>query len=547
MAEKQADDQCLAEAQATRRGMLLMLVPAEVDDGDGGDSDAVLATASITPKITGKRSSNMMLWEAISTAQMKYNLEQSMKNGSGDTLTHVDGGRNMQRTLFFANLTWPTISANLDNHDALVRKVTNWAVLVEASKTPSRKPSAASEGSSSTSSPSFPPPLIVSSTVSNTTQVTSTGPFTPLPTPDVPEDVLVGGFGDEDLDDCEKQAAAILASMSVKMPTGKSIVEILPRPDVGAGLTRKSLKRKGPEPDYVSSLEVEFTVSDLDAEGLGDEDYPMGQEEVRQVVWKQRTQVQGPHSTSQTSVTAAITKPHVKKIKVEPGSVTSTGPPATPTTILRSLSATASPPLLEDLDANFPIVVVAYQHLCEWRHGVGSTTLALMINFFTKFEADEIQEMSAMLLERLVFLYEGLNHDNPSKAFWSHLMIELLTATHLQSTKGFVHGKIDFTQNNVKGKGTVKTPLKLNKGSTKESNAAHAFSDQNWGGRARKLTISAGNRTTTQLEAILELAGVSLLPPLELSDDNLQVVELDEEYALLWHVPLVLSPSVKKV
>ncbi|KIJ18394.1 hypothetical protein PAXINDRAFT_153728 [Paxillus involutus ATCC 200175] len=651
VAEKQADNQCLAEVQATRRGaltqayqqiatikdrmeatqkvrtsvkpvqpcprvitqnaakgstvpavgMLSTSVTAEVDDGDGGDSDAVSATASITPKITGKKSSNTMLREAISTARMKYNLEQSMKDRSGDTLTCVDGGGNTQST-------------NFNNHDALVGKVTNWVVLVEVSKT--RKPSAASKGSPSTSSPSFPLPSIVSSAVSHTTQATSTGPFTPPPTPDVPKDVLVGGFGDEDLDDCEEQPATILASMSAKTPTGKSIVEIFPRPDIGAGSAQKSQKRKEPEPDYISSSEVEFMVSDLDAEGLGDEDYPMGQEEVRQ-----------------TSVTAAITKPPVKKIKVEPGSVTSTGPPAT--TIPCSLSATASPPvtltiltnvsdasggsitetqcfkntylppallkdkkwrrvvtstlflwaasqanvfnitksqiasalkhilpvvfldrlqLLEGLDTNSPIVAIAYQCLCEWCHGVGSTALALMINFFAKFEADKIQEMSAMLLEHLVFLYEGLNRDDPSKAFWLHFMIELLTATHLQSIKGFVHvpalnthallecavrlinwGKIDLTQNNVKGKGTVKTPLKLNKGCAKESNAAHAFSDQNLGDRARKLTISAGNCTATQLEAILELAEVSLLPPLELSDDDLRVVESDEEYALLFY------------
>ncbi|KIK74996.1 hypothetical protein PAXRUDRAFT_19359 [Paxillus rubicundulus Ve08.2h10] len=199
-----------------------------------------------------------------------------------------------------------------------------------------------------------------------------------------------------------------------------------------------------------------------------------------------------------------------------------------------------------------------------------------MINFFTKFEADNIQEMSAMLLERLVFLYEGLNHNDPSKAFQLHFMIELLAATHLQSIKGFDHisalnthslaqsgvtgiiglcsavlecavqlinqGKINFTQNNVKGKGTVKTPLKLNKGSVKESNVAHAFSDQNQGGTARELTISAGNCTATQLEAILERAGASLLPPLELSDDNLQVVESDEEYALLCESNSFWSP-----
>ncbi|KIK93426.1 hypothetical protein PAXRUDRAFT_829018, partial [Paxillus rubicundulus Ve08.2h10] len=78
----------------------------------------------------------------------------------------------------------------------------------------------------------------------------------------------------------------------------------------------------------------------------------------------------------------------------------------------------------------------------------------------------------------------------------------------------------------------VKTPLRLNKASGRESTTACTFSEQNWGSITRKLTIAVSRQTTEQVAAILELARVAWLDEMDMELDE-GVVDSDDEYSTI--------------
>lgn len=77
----------------------------------------------------------------------------------------------------------------------------------------------------------------------------------------------------------------------------------------------------------------------------------------------------------------------------------------------------------------------AYQRLCDWRHNVGSTAIALIMSLLQCADSNqEVTEMANMLLENFSFLYESLDTRKSEGAFRSQFMLQLLNMTHLQST-----------------------------------------------------------------------------------------------------------------
>lgn len=79
----------------------------------------------------------------------------------------------------------------------------------------------------------------------------------------------------------------------------------------------------------------------------------------------------------------------------------------------------------------------AYQRLCDWRHNVASTALAIIMTFMQCASNDrEVRDMADMLLEEWSFIYEDLDSSNTKKAFRSHFMLQLLNAAHLQYVTG---------------------------------------------------------------------------------------------------------------
>ncbi|KAG6373295.1 hypothetical protein JVT61DRAFT_6433 [Boletus reticuloceps] len=86
-------------------------------------------------------------------------------------------------------------------------------------------------------------------------------------------------------------------------------------------------------------------------------------------------------------------------------------------------------------------VRAAYQHLCNWRHGVGSAGLALCTSFFMSSSKEQITEEVAEFLNDNSYLYEDLTLHESQKAFHGDFIINLLVMTYLPNVKGHVHVK----------------------------------------------------------------------------------------------------------
>jgi hypothetical protein len=80
----------------------------------------------------------------------------------------------------------------------------------------------------------------------------------------------------------------------------------------------------------------------------------------------------------------------------------------------------------------------------------------------------------------------------------------------------------------TKGK-SLKTPTTVNKASGKVSTSAYAFSDQNWGEVARKLTTAAGRCTEHKLCSIMETVRLFALK----DGSNVDTDESEDEYTLI--------------
>ncbi|KAI6007822.1 hypothetical protein EDC04DRAFT_2907603 [Pisolithus marmoratus] len=196
---------------------------------------------------------------------------------------------------------------------------------------------------------------------------------------------------------------------------------------------------------------------------------------------------------------------------------------------------------------NSPMVAVASQHLCDWRHGFTSAVVAQLATFSLNPYDPSPKATAQLLLDQFMFLYEDLDATSPEKAFHSVFVQQLLLGSHLSAMKGYVQvsalhmsslakhsvvgalglcgavlmhslnliksGDIEFKVPVNAKDGIVKlatrdvqTPIRFNMASGKDSKTACAFSDQNWGTPMRKFTNAAQRRSTTQLQGIVELA-----------------------------------------
>ncbi|KAI6140160.1 hypothetical protein BKA82DRAFT_4019654 [Pisolithus tinctorius] len=217
-----------------------------------------------------------------------------------------------------------------------------------------------------------------------------------------------------------------------------------------------------------------------------------------------------------------------------------------------------------------PMVSVASQCLCDWRHGFASAAIAQLIAFFLNPQDPLPANTAKVLLDHFTFLYEDLDMTVPEKAFCSIFVQQLLLSSHLTATKGHIqvptldtlslvkHGvvgalglcaaAVTFIKSgdielkspiNVKD-GIAKvatrfawTPIKYNMASGKDSKTACVFSDQNWGAPTRKFTGAAKRRSIAQLQAIIELTLASLAIGQELDPELLSDAGSDDEYALI--------------
>ena len=79
------------------------------------------------------------------------------------------------------------------------------------------------------------------------------------------------------------------------------------------------------------------------------------------------------------------------------------------------------------------------QRLAEWRSGIGSTTICIMIDFFSKLDDNvDVPAMAAKLFKDFAFLCEDPDQPCFEGMFQSSFLIELLGTTHLNDIMGYV-------------------------------------------------------------------------------------------------------------
>ncbi|KAF8839053.1 hypothetical protein BDN67DRAFT_1012639, partial [Paxillus ammoniavirescens] len=161
----------------------------EVDDNE--------EAPGVDPAHQRVSSSTLMIREAIKSARKQSETVNLAQKGDSSTR----GGESVQLS---------------DMKNALAGHVTNWASFVPAGKTLN-----ISRGSNMVSSVTVPPPSSqsVSTTDTKATTVSCCLPQAPPPTPDIQlEDTEVGGFGDDEQDDTLEHAAALLSLMKHGKP-----------------------------------------------------------------------------------------------------------------------------------------------------------------------------------------------------------------------------------------------------------------------------------------------------------------------------------------
>ncbi|KAI6094798.1 hypothetical protein EDD16DRAFT_1721360 [Pisolithus croceorrhizus] len=242
---------------------------------------------------------------------------------------------------------------------------------------------------------------------------------------------------------------------------------------------------------------------------------------------------------------------------------------------LREIISVVYPTLKNVSSTILPNSPMASQRLCDWRHGFASAAVAQLAAFFLNPHDPSPKVTAQVLLDHFTFLYEDLDATSPEKAFRSVFVQQLLLGSHLSATKGFVQvsaldtsslakhgivgalglcgaalmrglnliksGDIELkapanTKDGIAKLATrdVRTPVRFNMASGKDSKTACAFSDQNWGTPTRKFTSAAQRRSITQLQDIVELALTSLTIGQEPDPNALSNAGSDDEFALIW-------------
>ncbi|KAF8834004.1 hypothetical protein BDN67DRAFT_985639 [Paxillus ammoniavirescens] len=403
----------------------------DVDLGVDSDVDVDLEPEVVVSKTTTWKKSHTLLRDAIKVARQENTAK--FDNGPGNPSTRV-----IDECVHIIN-----------TKDALVGQVKDWALLVDSN--PTAKTSSRTGDTSANSavwpSASVPP----SSSVS--TKATTTSYGAPPPSPVVPtsdsDDILVGGFGDDEQEaNVElERAATLLSSMKTRRPLAQRLIKISTDARFKSSSSKTetpTLKRKAPEPEgeYVSSSEVEFAVGEMEygEDDNVDDDMAVGNE----------LEVQGIEAEAVRGLGSRMTTKHdLWRRRVIPTLCLWAGAQSDVWNISKPQIAEALGHILpvvfpdqlsltQNLNTQSKLVSIAYQQLCEWRHGVGSAAIALFTTFFADSSPDEAKTASSSLLEHLIFLYEDLDNTNPKKAFCSELMVQLPATTYLPAIKGFV-------------------------------------------------------------------------------------------------------------
>ncbi|KAH7918449.1 hypothetical protein BV22DRAFT_1051726 [Leucogyrophana mollusca] len=196
------------------------------------------------------------------------------------------------------------------------------------------------------------------------------------------------------------------------------------------------------------------------------------------------------------------------------------------------------------INTNGYVFAITLQCVSEWKSNIGSTALALIIDFVTRVKSYLHQETAKQLLVKYIFVYGEMDEQNLAHPYHSDFILQLLSSTHLSAVKDYVDipalgtvelaagkdmqgvlvacivvpkqalrfirdGTIDVADvlaSIARGKFAVKLPKVLNPATGKEASTPYHFAINNWHKEHTGYLSSINSKGEDTLEEIAGLA-----------------------------------------
>ncbi|KAG2076424.1 hypothetical protein BDR04DRAFT_1139681 [Suillus decipiens] len=185
---------------------------------------------------------------------------------------------------------------------------------------------------------------------------------------------------------------------------------------------------------------------------------------------------------------------------------------------------------------NGSVFAITLQCLSEWRSNIGSTALAIVVDFCSRIKGVPEKDIVQALLEDFAFLYEDTDNWTREMAYKSSFLQQLIASTHLSAIIDHTNIPALGTDELTKGKNTEGLivlcvialeraltfirddiinvddvlasllPKVLNKATRKESSGQYQFSYQNWRDQVEDYKSSIKTRTEDEIKDIIAFA-----------------------------------------
>ncbi|KAG1854514.1 hypothetical protein F4604DRAFT_1932778 [Suillus subluteus] len=148
------------------------------------------------------------------------------------------------------------------------------------------------------------------------------------------------------------------------------------------------------------------------------------------------------------------------------------------------------------VNSNGAVFAVTQQRLSEWRSNIGSTVLAIIVDFCSRIKDAPNALVAKQLLKDCAFVYEDPDNRSRETAYLSAFVLQMIASTHLSAivivlciialerALKFVEDSIinvdEVLASMATGKFSVKLPAKRNKVTGKMSSGCYKFSFTNW-------------------------------------------------------------------
>ncbi|KAG2757843.1 hypothetical protein P692DRAFT_20711257, partial [Suillus brevipes Sb2] len=233
------------------------------------------------------------------------------------------------------------------------------------------------------------------------------------------------------------------------------------------------------------------------------------------------------------------------------------------------------------VNPNGAVFAVTQQRLSEWRSNIGSTALAIVVDFCSRIKEAPNDLVAKQLLKDCAFVYEDPDNISRETAYLSAFVLQMIASTHLSAivdhasvpalnTDELALGKgmdgvivlcvvaleraLKFVEDSIinvdevlasmaTGKFSVKLPVKRNKATGKMSSGCYKFSFANWHDETEAYRKSISSRNEDSKLIIISRARRYMKKSArgDASDEDIEETQSVDERALIcevFHSPL---------